>query len=120
MPDLNLAILYVADPLASAAFYGPLLGAEPVESAPGFVMFALPSGLRLGLWKRDGVAPPVVAAPGAGELALVAEDVDALHAAWVARGVRIAQPPVTLEFGRTFTALDPDGHRLRALRPAAP
>jgi predicted lactoylglutathione lyase len=39
--------------------------------------------------------------------------VDALHADWQARGLRILQAPVTRDFGYTFTAVDPDGHRLR-------
>ena len=29
-----------------------------------------------------------------------------------------SQPPVAMEFGQTFTALDPDGHRLRIYCPA--
>ncbi len=29
------------------------------------------------------------------------------------RGVEIIQPPMEADFGRTFTAVDPDGHRLR-------
>ena len=35
-----------------------------------------------------------------------------------ARGLTIAQPPTDMEFGRTFTALDPDGHRLRVYWPS--
>jgi catechol 2,3-dioxygenase-like lactoylglutathione lyase family enzyme len=30
------------------------------------------------------------------------------------------QSPTELDFGRTFVALDPDGHRLRVFAPAAP
>ena len=41
-----------------------------------------------------------------------------IHEAWVSRGVTIAQAPTDLDFGRTFVALDPDGHRLRVFRPA--
>jgi predicted enzyme related to lactoylglutathione lyase len=32
-------------------------------------------------------------------------------------GVAIAQKPVEMDFGYTFTALDPDGHRLRVFAP---
>ena len=44
-----------------------------------------------------------------------AEDVDAAHADWAARGIAILQPPEDAEFGRSFVAADPDGHRLRVM-----
>lgn len=122
MIEPNFTILYVDAAPASAAFYADLFGVQPVESSPGFAMFALPSGVRLGLWTRHTVQPATSAAAGGAELAFaVADDaaVDAMHADWGRRGLRIAQEPVTMEFGRTFTALDPDGHRLRVYAPAA-
>jgi len=42
-----------------------------------------------------------------------AAQVDALHADWRERGLAILQDPQMLDFGYTFTAADPDGHRLR-------
>jgi hypothetical protein len=42
------------------------------------------------------------------------------HADWIACGLRIVQEPVDLDFGYTFTALDPDGHRLRVFAPRQP
>ena len=45
--------------------------------------------------------------------------VDELYREWVGRGLRIAQAPVTLDFGYTFVALDPDQHRLRVFAPDA-
>jgi hypothetical protein len=33
-------------------------------------------------------------------------------------GLRIIQEPVKMDFGFTFTAADPDGHRLRVFAPA--
>ena len=45
--------------------------------------------------------------------------VRALHGARSARGVHILQPPMAMEFGVTFVAADPDGHRLRVFAPAA-
>ncbi|MCZ8147104.1 MAG: VOC family protein [Roseomonas sp.] len=120
MPDLSLTILYVESPAASAAFYADLLGHAPVEASPSFAMFRLPGGAGLGLWSRHTVTPPAAAAGGGGELAFAVEDVDAVHAAWSGRGLAIAQPPTDLDFGRTFVALDPDGHRLRVFAPAAP
>lgn len=115
---LGFVLLLVADPAASATFYRDLLGLAPVEQSPTFAMFALPSGINLGLWSSATVEPPPGAPAGAAELGFVEDDVDGVHAAWAARGVRIAQPPTDLDFGRTFVALDPDGHRVRVFRPA--
>ncbi len=120
MHDPNLVILYVRDAAASAAFYADLLGHPPVEASPGFVMFALAGGTMLGLWTADGVTPPATAAGGS-ELAFTVGDPDAVrttHADWVARGLEILQTPTVLDFGFTFTACDPDGHRLRVFSPA--
>jgi predicted enzyme related to lactoylglutathione lyase len=113
----NLVIRYVESVEASVAFYAALLGGAPAERSPSFAMFALGEGVGLGLWSRRMVQP---AAPGAGEggeVVFVAADVDAVHADWVARGLSIAQAPTDMDFGRTFVALDPDGHRLRVFAP---
>jgi catechol 2,3-dioxygenase-like lactoylglutathione lyase family enzyme len=123
MTDPNFVILYVKDPAASAAFYAHVLGRTPVEASPTFVMFALPSGVMLGLWLRDNVAPEVTAAPGGAELAIAVANTDAVreaHADWSARKLKIAQAPTAMDFGLTFVALDPDGHRLRVFAPPAP
>jgi predicted enzyme related to lactoylglutathione lyase len=121
MPDPNFVLLYVDDPSASAAFYAELLGRAPVESSPTFAMFALASGVMLGLWGRRGVTPAATQ-PGGSELAFTVENaaaVNATHAEWTQRGLVIAQPPTQLDFGYTFVALDPDGHRLRVFAPEA-
>ena len=81
-------------------------------------MFALASGVKLGLWARDNVEPKVTGANGGSELGFPVADggaVDRIHADWRTRGIAIAQAPSTMDFGRTFVALDPDGHRLRYL-----
>ncbi len=47
-------------------------------------------------------------------------DADALnqrHLDWSLRGLPILQAPTNMDFGRTFVALDPDGHRLRVFAP---
>lgn len=41
------------------------------------------------------------------------EIVDALHAEWLGKGATILMRPTDLDFGRSFVAADPDGHRLR-------
>ncbi len=86
-------------------------------------MFALASGVMLGLWSRRTVLPAATAPVGSGELAFALDDADAVHAVhadWSKRGLKIAQPPTDMDFGHTFVALDPDGHRLRVFVPAAP
>lgn len=121
MTSPTCLILYVADATASAGFYSGILNRQPVESSPGYAMFALDSGTMLGLWTRSGVEPATTAAPGGSEVALPVADaatVDARHADWRGRGLAILQTPTDMPFGRTFTAADPDGHRLRVFAPA--
>ncbi len=113
-------LLYVDDPEASGRFYAALLGRAPVEAGPTFVLFAFEGGLRLGLWSRHAVVPAATAGGGGTEIAVTVADDAALgatHAAWVERGLPILQPPTEMDFGRTFVAVDPDGHRLRVFRP---
>lgn len=118
----HFVLLHVQSPAASAAFYRQILGAEPVEASPTFAMFALGPGLMLGLWSRDTVAPASAGSSGSSELAFVQADdaaVDAAHGVWQALGVQMLQAPTALDFGYSFTAADPDGHRLRVFAPAA-
>ncbi|MFO1305531.1 MAG: VOC family protein [Burkholderiales bacterium] len=121
MPDASFVILYVDSPDRSAAFYRDLLSRDPIEASPTFAMFALRGGVMLGLWSRHAVEPAASCAGGGAEVAFTVDGADAVdrtHADWKGRGVAIAQAPVDLDFGRTFVALDPDGHRLRVLAPA--
>lgn len=119
MTDPNFILLYVEDAARSAAFYEDLLGMAPAEASSTFAMFPLESGVALGLWGRDGVEPK--AGPtGGSELAFAVENdaaVTARHADWAERGLTILQKPVAMDFGFTFTAADPDGHRLRVFAP---
>jgi predicted enzyme related to lactoylglutathione lyase len=116
MANPNLIILYVANAPASRAFYAGLLKREPLEETINFAMFALDSGLLLGLWAREMVKPEATSTGSSSELVFslnADNDVDVTHKDWAARGVPIVQAPVHLDFGYTFVALDPDGHRLR-------
>lgn len=122
MSDPNFILLYVNDPPASAAFYSEVLGHAPVEVHPTFALFALSSGVKLGLWSKHEVTPKAPVHNGGSELAFTVSDADAVrttHRAWSERGLPIAQPPTELDFGHTFVALDPDGHRLRVFAPSA-
>jgi len=122
MKDPNFLILYVESVPRSAEFYHRLFDRPPVDASPNFAMFALDSGVMLGLWSRHDVAPVPGHMGGGSEIGFSAPDdasVDALHAVWRDRGLPIAQAPVKKEFGYTFVALDPDAHRLRVFAPAA-
>ena len=122
MPDFSFLILYVDNPPKSAAFYAELLGLPIREQAPTFAMLPLKDDVMLGLWSRHTVEPAATGTVGAGEVAFTVADADAvrkLHDEWAARGLTIAQAPIRLDFGTTFVALDPDGHRLRVFTPEA-
>jgi catechol 2,3-dioxygenase-like lactoylglutathione lyase family enzyme len=116
----HFVLLYVDEPEKSAAFYARLLDRKPLDSSPNFVMFELAPGLRLGLWARRDVTP----APkpnDTGELAMAVatnEEVEALCADRKRKDAVILQEPVKKDFGLTFLAADPDGHRLRVFCPA--
>jgi predicted enzyme related to lactoylglutathione lyase len=123
MSDPNFVILYVESPAASAAFYGTLLGKTPVESSPTFALFALDSGIMLGLWSRHTVEPAAAATGGGCEIGFSVADrdaVDAAHDNWRGRGLPILQSPTEMDFGRSFVVADPDGHRLRVFFAAGP
>jgi predicted enzyme related to lactoylglutathione lyase len=116
MTSPNFIILYVDRPEQSGAFYRALLGREPVETSPTFVLFVLDKGFKLGLWSRHTVEPSAAAAGGGAEIVFALdrpEAVDATYADWSKRGLKILQAPTDMDFGRTFVAVDPDNHRLR-------
>lgn len=121
MTDPNFIILYVDSPVASANFYADLLGKSPLESSSTFAMFALDSGVILGLWSKHTVKPAAISTGGGGELAFSVVDISAVHAMhtdWERRGLTIAQAPTEMEFGTTFVAFDLDHHRLRVFAPS--
>ncbi len=118
MSEPTTIILYVENVASSCGFYTTLLDKAPVEQSPNFAMYAMASGVMLGLWAGHDVQPRPKGAGGGCELAITAPDdatVDRMHAEWSGRGWGIAQKPVKMDFGYTFTALDPDGHRLRVM-----
>lgn len=122
MSHLDFIVLYVESPTVSADFYADLLGQPPVEASPTFALFVLPTGLKLGLWSRHTVEPSASALGGGGELAITVPNVaavDAVHHDWRKRGLSILQAPFRMDFGYSFVALDPDGHRLRVYSLAA-
>lgn len=120
MTALNLVLLYVEDPLRSAQFYEKLLGHAPVAAFPTYAAFALGNGLHLGLWSTSAKDFVSGGTGHRSELAFMVENdaaVDTLYESWKSLGVGMEQEPMTAVFGRTFVALDPDGHRLRVCTP---
>lgn len=116
MTNSNSLLLYVADISTSVRFYTDLFRREPMEASPTFALFTLPSGLAIGLWDKAGVEPTPTALGGGSELGFKidnADEIDLIYAEWQSKGAAIALPPTDLDFGRSFVALDPDGHRLR-------
>lgn len=122
MPEFSFILLHVDNPPASAKFYTDLLGIPVIEQSPTFAMLPLRDGVMLGLWSRHTVEPKSSGKPGASEVALTVADATAVeitHIDWAKRGLKIAQTPTRMDFGATFVALDPDGHRLRVFAPEA-
>lgn len=116
MINTNFIMLYVDNPAISASFYSQLLGQQPCELSPTFAMFILDHGYKLGLWSKSTVEPTATVTGGGGELGFPVahpHEVDRLYSAWQKEGLTIAQLPTQMDFGYTFVALDPDGHRLR-------
>ncbi|WP_133127067.1 VOC family protein [Legionella nagasakiensis] len=112
----NTIILYVDSPAISAAFYANLLDQQPSESSPTFALFVLGNGIKLGLWSKHTVEPMADMTGGGGELAFSVDHtsvVDELYTRWKHKKLTITQSPTKMDFGYTFVALDPDGHRLR-------
>jgi|ERR1700722_531338 len=120
MSDPNFMLLYVDDLNASVRFYSDLLGYPPADASPAFAMYRLESGLMLGLWSKHDAEPKPSATGGGTELGFPESTLDHLQATfkrWTEKGLKIAQPLTKMNFGHTFVALDPDGHRLRAFVP---
>ncbi|MGJ4928547.1 VOC family protein [Bradyrhizobium sp. HKCCYLS2038] len=120
MPEFSFLILYVDNPPASAAFYADLLGRPIIDQSPTFAMLPLRDGVMLGLWSRHTVEPAAAGAAGSSEVAFTVADageVERIHDDWKARGLPILQAPTRMDFGTTFVAHDPDGHRLRVFVP---
>ena len=115
MRTLNYLLLAVRDPQKSAELYTRLLGREPVENSPTFALYVLPTGLKIGLWLASEVEPTPRPAGGI-EISFTEESRDAVtatHDEWKKLGLKIVQAPTDMDFGFTFVAEDPDGHRLR-------
>ncbi|MTH48797.1 VOC family protein [Intestinirhabdus alba] len=119
MLTAEMSIIYVSYVMKSVDFYASLLHCEPVEKGPTFALFVLKNSFKLGLWSAYTVEPPVNEMPAraTGEIIFTVAEREDVDAAYKLLGrelkVTVIQKPVTLDFGYSFTVIDPDGHRLR-------
>jgi catechol 2,3-dioxygenase-like lactoylglutathione lyase family enzyme len=115
MRELNYLLLAVKSPLESAKLYTKLLGREPVEKAETFVLYVLPTGLKIGLWVAGEIEPAPKPAGGI-EISFSEPSREAVlktYEEWAGYGLTVLQEPTDMDFGFTFVVEDPDGHRLR-------
>lgn len=115
MRTLNYLLLPVRSPRESAKLYTQLLGCEPVENSETFVLYVLPTGLKIGLWIASEMEPKP-AAPGGIEISFTEasrDEVRRTYEDWKKLGLKVLQEPTDMDFGFTFVVQDPDGHRLR-------
>ena len=118
MPACSMIILYVSNPRTSVEFYAEILQNKPVEVHPNFAMLPLAKEVMLGLWAISDVAPTVASVAPSGELGITVSDRPAVletYHDWQRRRVVMVQEPTEMDFGFTFTATDPDGHRIRVI-----
>lgn len=116
MQAFTLTNLYVSDVARSLAFWRQVLQVEPVLELPTYAMLVTSAGNRLGLWQNSAVLPPVVQPGCQSELTLLLdsrEAVDRCYQQWLGWDITLLQPPLPSDYGYTFVASDPDGHRLR-------
>ena len=107
-----VADLPASDPTAGRAFYADVLGLELVMDHGWIATFAAPHdrGLQLSVIGDDASAP---VAPVA---SVEVDDVDAAHAAALARGDEIVHPLTDEPWGvRRFFVRDPHGNVLNIL-----
>ncbi len=113
VPKLGIVILFVESPARSGAFYKKLLQREPLEASETFCLFQLDNGVQLGLWSRYTAEPTVTSYPATCEICFSDEHVDKVYEAMLKEGIPMLQQITDMDFGRTFVAHDPDGHRIR-------
>lgn len=112
----NSVILYVEDVEKSTKFYTDVLQSSPIERFQEFSLFSLGDDVTLGLQSAQGIDPKPQPSFGGFELSLSdvsREEVDQVYSLWKEKGILIVLEPTDLDFGYTFVATDPDGHRLR-------
>lgn len=116
---LSLVILAVRELARARRFYDGSFGWAVAVDAPVYVEYALPGGMRLGLYRHDGFAkntgapatPRLAAHTTATELYLTVDDPDAAVARLEAQGATCRSPRAPRPWGDTAAYFeDPDGN----------
>ncbi|MBI2920942.1 MAG: VOC family protein [Planctomycetes bacterium] len=124
---LSLVILAVGDLPRARRFYEEAFGWTRAVDVPVYVEHALPGGMRVGLYQREGFGHNTGRVPfrvPEGELAptelyLGVEDLEGAVARAAAAGARLLSPAAPREWGDTVAYLaDPDGNVLALARAA--
>ncbi|MGX6448506.1 VOC family protein [Patulibacter sp. S7RM1-6] len=105
--------LQVANPAAARALYAGLLGLDVAMDHGWIATVAVPGvpGTQLSVMDEDASAP---VAP---DVSIEVDDVDAIHAEAVRRGLEIVHPLTDEPWGvRRFFLRDPDGHVVNVLQ----
>lgn len=118
MFKLAIPVLHVSDSAAAEAFYCDRLGfrkqfayrVDDTRSDPCYMGLARDDArLHLSSFSGDGVS--------GGVIYLLVDDVDALHAEFVAQGVSVALEPTDQTWGnREMYVKDADGNSIRFIR----
>ena len=100
----------VDDLAKSREFYAGFLGFDVAMDEPGFTMFASPSNRTAQITVADANTPALDRGVSEANVSVEVEDVDALHAEAVRRGLEIVYPLTDEPWGiRRFFVKDPDG-----------
>lgn len=112
---LALVMLYSSDLAKTKAFYLDIVGLElvPRLSSDGFAFLTFAGGTPIAIQDVSSVPSGFSAEPGSTSLGLDVDDVDAVRAEWVARGVEVLTEVADMGAGRFFIARDPDGRALQ-------
>ncbi|MEZ4389654.1 MAG: VOC family protein [Polyangiales bacterium] len=122
---LSLVILAVRELARARRFYEGAFGWAVAVDVPVYVEYALPDGMRLGLYQRDAFAkntgapatPRLAAHTASAELYLSVDDLDAALARLAALGATCLSPPAPRPWGDTVAYYeDPDGHVVAVAR----
>ena len=124
-PRLALVILAVESLPRSVELYTQAFGWAKTVDTPGYVELALPGGMRLGLYDREGYARNIGQAPApspsgatATELYFYVEDLEATFARVLAAGGTPLAPIAPRPWGDVVGYVaDPDGNVLALARP---
>ena len=101
----------VSDDLETAReFYAGFLDFDVAMDEPGFTMFASPSNRTAQITVADKAQPGLDRGISEAQISIEVQDVDALHAEAVSRGLEIVYPLTDEPWGiRRFFVRDPDG-----------